>query len=405
MKEEHYDLTVIGGGIAGLASARATQLQFPNMKILLLEKEQTLGKHQTGHNSGVLHSGVYYVPGSLKAKMCVAGRREMVAYAQQKNIPHDVCGKIITARSEQELPRLEQILEYGNENGLTGLEMVDSKTIQELEPHCQGIKAIHVPEAGIINYRQVALSMANDLLAINSKSQITTGEELVQIKKIDQAHQLTTNKNVYTSKKMIFCGGLFADRLVRKQGIEIAERIVGFRGDYYELTAHAQHKVNNLIYPVPDSNFPFLGVHFTRMIDGGVECGPNAVFTFKREGYAKTDFNLHDTLDALGYAGTWNLFKKHWRYGLEEYRRAFSKPKFLKTLQRLIPGLTMDDIQPGRAGVRAVLLSPEGDTRSDFTIKKGEDSLHILNAPSPAATASLAIGREICKRAVVDFEW
>ena len=399
-----YDVTIIGGGIVGLATMLACQRRYPEMRILLLEKENQLATHQTGHNSGVLHSGVYYQPGSLKAKLCTRGRAQMVAFAETHGVDHDVCGKIITATDPSELPRLEKIFSIGQENGLEGLRLIGPKDIREIEPHCAGIKAIYVPQAGIINYRQVGLKMAAEIERLQPNSQLLTGQQVVSIKRGDGVQEVRTQNASYQSRKLIFCAGLYADRLAREQGVSIPERIVGFRGDYYELTDQAKTKVRHLIYPVPNPDFPFLGVHFTRMIEGGVECGPNAVFTFKREGYGKTDFHLGDTVDALSYKGTWNLFRKNWRFGLNEYRRAFSKQQFLATLQRLIPDLTLADIQPGRSGVRAVLLNPAGDTRSDFRIERGEDSLHVLNAPSPAATASLAIGEVIAERAVRELE-
>ena len=405
MPKPTYDLTLIGGGIVGLGIALAVQRAYPDLHLLLLEKEATLGVHQTGHNSGVLHSGVYYTPGSLKARLCVSGRQSMVDFARTHGVDHEVCGKLITATDAAELPRLQQILESGRENGLAGLRLIDSREIRELEPHCTGVRALHVPQAGIINYRQVALKMAEEIMRLQPASRILTGQEVIGTVKDAHGHRVNTRRAGFRSKHMIFCGGLFADRLARDQGVEIAERIVGFRGDYYELTDAARGKVRNLIYPVPDPDFPFLGVHFTRMIDGGVECGPNAVFTFKREGYGKTDFHFGDTVSALTYPGTWRLFAKHWRFGLGEYRRAFSKQRFLTTLQRLVPDLTLADIQPARAGVRAVLLSPEGETRSDFRIERGEDSLHVLNAPSPAATASLTIGEEVREMAAEAFGW
>lgn len=400
-----YDLSIIGGGIVGLATALAVQRSFPEMKVLVLEKEAELATHQTGHNSGVLHSGVYYQPGSLKARLCRKGRQQMVDFAREHEIDHDVCGKIITATAPEELPRLEHILKTGRENGLAGLKMIGPREIKEIEPHCAGIQAIFVPQSGIINYQEVALAMAAEIRKRQPRSAILTGKEVSGVKATDEGHQLYTAREQYRAKKMIFCGGLFADRLAREQGLKIPEQIVGFRGDYYELTPPGEAKVRHLIYPVPDPAFPFLGVHFTRMIGGGIECGPNAVFTFKREGYGKADFNWQDTREALGYAGTWKLFRKNWKFGLNEYRRAFSKEQFLKTLQRLIPDLSLADIRPGRSGVRAVLLTPEGDTRSDFRIEPGPDSLHVLNAPSPAATASLAIGEEICQQAVKQFGW
>ena len=400
-----YDLTIVGGGIVGLATGLAVQRAHPDLKLLILEKEKELARHQTGHNSGVLHSGVYYAPGSLKARLCTRGRGEMVDFAREHGLAHDVCGKIITATEESELPRLRHILDTGRRNGLDGLRLIGPAEIREFEPHCAGIAAIHVPQAGIIDYRAVARRMAEEVLRLGKNSAIRTGREVTAIVREGREHCITAGGERYRSRAMIFCGGLFADRLARAQGVAVPERIVGFRGDYYELTAAARGKVRNLIYPVPDPAFPFLGVHFTRMVGGGVECGPNAVFTFKREGYGKTDFNLADTRDALGYRGTWQLFRKHWRFGLTEYHRAFSRTQFLRTLQRLIPSLKPTDIRPGRAGVRAVLLSPAGETRSDFRIVEGEDSLHVLNAPSPAATASLAIGQEIRERAAVAFGW
>lgn len=400
-----YDLTIIGGGIVGLATALAVQQRTPGLSVLLLEKEATLASHQTGHNSGVLHSGVYYAPGSLKAKLCTRGRQRMVDFARAHDVPHDVCGKIITATDEAELPRLHQIYTTGRENGLTGLRLIDPAEIRAIEPHCAGRQAIFVPQAGIIDYRAVALRMADEVRRLGRRSRILTGRPVTRLRADGADHLVTAGTDTFRTRHLIFCGGLFADRLARAQGLTVPERIVGFRGDYYELTPAARHKVRHLIYPVPDPAFPFLGVHFTRMVGGGIECGPNAVFTFKREGYGKTDFSLADTRDALSYGGTWRLFRRHWRFGLNEYRRAFSKRRFLQTLQRLIPDLQPADIRPGRAGVRAVLLSPDGETRSDFRIEEGPGSLHVLNAPSPAATASLAIGDEIADRAARAFGW
>ena len=407
MQSKHtYDLVLIGGGIVGLATALAVQRRYPDLRLLLLEKETALASHQTGHNSGVLHSGVYYTPGSLKARLCVRGRRQMVDFAREHGIDHDVCGKLITATDPAELPRLHHILRMGTENGLDGIRLIDPREIREIEPHCTGVGALYVPQSGIINYREVALRMAQEISRLQPASQVLTGHAVVGVQDLDAGrHLVQTPKHSFIAGKLICCGGLYADHLARTLGVAIEERIVGFRGDYYELTPAARQKVRNLIYPVPDPDFPFLGVHFTRMIEGGVECGPNAVFTFKREGYRKTDFHLPDTLDALTYRGTWQLFRRHWRFGLGEYRRAFSKRRFLTTLQRLIPDLSMQDIQPGRSGVRAVLLSPEGETRSDFRIAEGRGSLHILNAPSPAATASLAIGEEVAAMATTAFGW
>lgn len=403
--KETYDLTIVGGGIVGLASAYAIQRKFPDLRIAIIEKEDRLAAHQTGHNSGVLHSGIYYQPGSLKARLCKKGREQIVAFARAKNIPHNVCGKVIVATGQEEIPRLKQILETGKENKLEHLQWLDAAQIRHHEPHCQGLAGIYVPQSGIIDYPAVAEKLAEEIKYINPESALLLATEVTDIQTADRQSTVLTNRGTFITQKTIFCGGLFADRLAALDGIELPERIVGFRGDYYELTQSAAHKVRNLIYPVPDPVFPFLGVHFTRMVRGGIECGPNAVFTFKREGYGKTDFDWQDTRAALSYKGTWKLFRKNWQFGLKEYHRAFSKKRFLETLQRLIPDLEMGDIRPGRSGVRAVLLTPEGDTKSDFRIERGENSIHVLNAPSPAATASLAIGDEVCRMAVKEFKW
>ena len=319
-----YDIAVIGGGIVGAATFYKLQKKFPNLSIVLFEKEKVLADHQTGNNSGVIHSGLYYKPGSLKARNCIQGRKELVQFAKDYNIAHDVCGKVVVATDQRELPNMDKIFNTGLENGIE-------------------------------------------------------------------------------ARYLVFCAGLQADRLARKDGVDLKEQVVGFRGDYYELTPEARYKVKNLIYPVPNPDFPFLGVHFTRMTDGEIECGPNAVFTFKREGYGKTDFSLRDTYDALTYKGTWKLFFNNMSFGINEYRRAFSKKLFLKTLQRMIPSLTMEDIHPGRSGVRALLLAEDGDTRDDFRIEYHGNSIHVLNAPSPAATASLAIGEYIAVEAQKHF--
>jgi len=372
--------------------------------MLLIEKESRLADHQTGHNSGVIHSGIYYKPGSLKAINCVNGRRELVRFAQEHRIAHDICGKLIVATDQKELPHLEKIHQHGLENGIEDMRRVTPDEIREIEPHCTGIAGVFVGCTGIIDFRGATETMAALSMAIQSESRVHTSEKALDfIRRDDGTTLVVTEKGKYIAGKLIFCGGLQADRLARKDGVNLPERVVGFRGDYYELTEQARHKVKNLIYPVPNPDFPFLGVHFTRMTDGSVECGPNAVFTFKREGYGKTAFNLSDTLDALSYSGTWKLFYKNMKFGLDEYRRAFSKQLFLKTLQRLVPSLTMDDIEPGRAGVRALLLRRDGDTRDDFRIEYTDHSIHVLNAPSPAATAALAIGDNVREMAEKHF--
>ncbi len=399
-----FDIAIIGGGIVGAATFYKVQKQNPTLLIALFEKEEILADHQTGHNSGVLHSGLYYKPGSLKAKNCIEGRKELVEFAKEHGIAHDVCGKVVVATHESELANMERIYQTGLENKIEGLKKISAAEVKEIEPHVESIGGLLVPCTGIIDFRAATRKMVELALAINPLSAVFLGHEVQSITKNTYVSTLQTNKGAFESVYLIFCAGLQADRLARKDGVQLKEQVVGFRGDYYELTHEASHKVKNLIYPVPNPDFPFLGVHFTRMTDGEIECGPNAVFTFKREGYGKTDFSFRDTWDALTYKGTWKLFFNNMAFGINEYRRAFSKKLFLKTLQRIIPSLTMDDIKPGRAGVRALLLAQDGDTKDDFRIEYHGNSIHVLNAPSPAATASLAIGEYIANEANTHFK-
>ncbi len=403
-EQKKYDIAIIGGGIVGAATLYKLQKAYPNLTIALIEKEEHLADHQTGNNSGVIHSGLYYAPGSLKAKNCVKGRHELVDFAQKYGVAHDVCGKVVVATKESELPFMDKIFQNGIANNTEGIEKITGEQVKDIEPHVEGIAGIWVPCTGIIDYRGATEKMVEVAVGINSNSDVFLGREAQGFVHHENYSEIKTNKGDLQANKLIFCGGLQADRLARKDGVKIKEKVVGFRGDYYELTDEAKHKVKNLIYPVPNPDFPFLGVHFTRMTNGEIECGPNAVFTFKREGYGKTDFSLKDTASALSYSGTWKLFFKNMSFGINEYRRAFSKKLFLKTLQGLIPLLTMDDIKPGRSGVRALLLSEDGDTRDDFRIEYGKNSIHVLNAPSPAATASLAIGEEILEMAKKHFD-
>lgn len=403
MNQDSFDIAIIGGGIVGAATFYQIQKRYPGLKIALLEKESKLAPHQTGHNSGVMHSGLYYKPRSLKATNCVKGREELVAFARENDIPHDVCGKIVVATEESELPYLDKIYETGLKNGLSEIRKINAAEIKEHEPFCEGIAGLWVPYTGIIDYVKATEKMVDIAISMQPDSKLMLNTEALSFQKMGDQTEIRTSQNPVNARHIIFCGGLQADRLARKDHVALAEHVVGFRGDYYELSDSAKHKVRNLIYPVPNPDFPFLGVHFTRMTNGDIECGPNAVFTFKREGYRKTDFNFTDTADALSYKGTWNLFFHNMSFGINEYRRAFSKKLFLKTLQRLIPSLTMNDIHPGRSGVRALLLSENGDTRDDFKIEYKEESIHVLNAPSPAATASLAIGTNICELAEKHF--
>jgi len=398
-----YDIAVIGGGIVGAATLYKLQKKYPTKKIILIEKMNLLADHQTGHNSGVIHSGLYYKPGSLKARNCIQGRHELVAFAKEHGIKHDICGKVVVATDPAELPHMEKIFQIGLENQIEGIKMISAEEVKEHEPFVESIGGIWVPCTGIIDFRGATEKMVELALAINSESKLVLGQEVLEIQKGEKTSNIITNKDEFRAEYLVFCAGLQADRLAKKDGVKLKEKVVGFRGDYYELTEEAKHKIKNLIYPVPNPDFPFLGVHFTRMTDGEIECGPNAVFTFKREGYGKTDFSWRDTWDALTYGGTWKLFFKNMSFGINEYRRAFSKRLFLKTLQRMVPSLTMEDIKPGRAGVRALLLAQDGDTRDDFRIEYHGKSIHVLNAPSPAATASLAIGGYIADEAEKHF--
>ena len=396
---ERYDISVVGGGIVGLATAYKLQLKYPNINIIVIEKEKKVALHQTGRNSGVIHSGLYYTPGSFRAKNCVEGRQELVDFARRHKIPHDICGKIILATNEEEVDRLLQLKKNGEKNGLTGLKLINNQEVQDIEPFAVGLQGLFVPQAGIIDYQSVAKKFTELIQQINKNSRVVTDCEVIDIKD----DRLFSTKGDIICSHSIFCGGLFSDRLAQKDNAKYDMRIVGFRGDYYMLKEDAQHKVKNLIYPVPNPEFPFLGVHFTRMTDGSIECGPNAVFTFKREGYKRLSFSMRDTLDSLSFLGTWRLFINHWKFGLNEYMRSFSKRLFLNQLRRMIPSLRMRDIEVGRSGVRAMALDKNGEIIDDFRIVSNNNNIHVLNAPSPAATACLAIADEILKIAEKDF--
>jgi len=398
-----FDIVVVGGGIVGLASAYKIARNHPGISIAVLEKEQQIAAHQTGHNSGVIHSGLYYKPGSNKAKTCAKGRKELIAFAKEHGIRYEICGKIIVATKEKELANLEQIFHNGLENEIEGIEKIGPNEINEIEPFCHGIAGMRVSCTGIIDFTEVAKKLA-ELIEAKEKNKVLNSHKVLAFDKHDYFTNVVTNNGTLDARYIINCAGLQCDRVAKMCGVEPRMRIVPFRGDYYELTEQAKEKVKNLVYPVPDPELPFLGVHFTRRIDGSVECGPNAVFSFKREGYSKTDFSLPDSWDALSYRGTWKLFRRQWKYGLSEYARAFSKKLFLRRLQRLIPSLQVDDIKPGNAGVRAQAVGWDGEPIDDFRIERREGSIHVLNAPSPAATASLAIGDYINQIASEHFE-
>jgi len=399
MKELKYDIAIIGGGIVGLATAYQIQKEFPKLHLIILEKESKLASHQTGRNSGVIHSGLYYKPDSLRAKNCVKGREQLIEFARENNITHDICGKIVLATNKEEVKILEALKINGIKNGLKDLKILSPKEFKKIEPNTEGVAALWVPQAGIINYKVVCNKFADLIKQMNPKSKIAFNCELLDV---DDGLLFSTN-GVYKTKHTIFCGGLFSDRLAKKDKVKLEMQIVGFRGDYYYLSDKAKSKVRNLIYPVPNPEFPFLGVHFTRMIDGDIECGPNAVFTFKREGYKKMDFSWQDTLEALSFLGTWRMFINHWKFGFNEYRRAFSKALFLKELKKMIPTLEMEDINVGRSGVRAMALGYDGEVIDDFKMVRNKNNLHVLNTPSPAATACLAVGEQIMRKAKSHF--
>ena len=400
MQNTEFDIAIVGGGIVGLACAFQLQTNFPDLNIVVFEKEKELAFHQTGRNSGVIHSGLYYKSGSFKAINCVKGRKQLIEFAQKNNIDFDICGKIVVAVNTEESQRLEQLKINGEQNGLEGLKLLNPAEFKKIEPNAEGVKALWVPQAGIIDYKEVTNRFAENVKLMNSNSEIITNCHVLDY----NDSLIKTSKGNFKAKHIIFCGGLFSDRLALKDKVKLDLQIVGFRGDYYSLAESAKSKVNNLIYPVPNTEFPFLGVHFTRMTNGDIECGPNAVFTFKREGYSKTAFSIKDTFQALSFSGTRKLFINHWKFGLNEYKRAFSKSLFLKELQKMMPSLKMNDIIKGRSGVRAMALGSDGQVIDDFKIVKNKNNIHVLNAPSPGATACLAIGEQILEEAKKHFK-
>ena len=396
-----YDITIIGGGIVGTATAFSI-LKQKNVKLLLLEAESSLAAHQTGNNSGVIHSGLYYKPGSLKAKNCTIGREMMYAFCQEHTLPFDKCGKVVVATSKEEIPALTLLEERGAANGLTGLKRISAEEIKQYEPYANGIEGLFVPQTGIVDYVAVTnkyaelIEKAGGVIKINSR--------LVSVKVKNDELILTTNNEEFITKFIVNCGGLQSDRIAKLCGVDPGLMIIPFRGEYYKIKKEKQFLVKNLIYPVPDIKFPFLGVHFTRMINGGVEAGPNAVLAFKREGYKKTDFSFTDLLEMKMYPGFWKMAAKFYKMGYQEFRRSFSKDLFVKSLQKLIPEITSEDIEVGGAGVRAQALERDGKLVDDFRIVEARRMIHVLNAPSPAATASLSIGKTISAMVIKRYE-
>lgn len=396
-----FDLTIIGGGIIGLASALEAVQRHPKLRLLVLEKEGQLAAHQTGHNSGVIHSGIYYKPGSLKAQTCVSGAKALSTFCEQHSIPYERCGKVVVATSADELPRLEELFRRGTANGVEGLEMIGPEQLREIEPHATGIKALYVPTTGIIDFPQVARTYAK--LVQEYGGEIRTRHPVQKIVYANSGLVLETLQGAVRTRFLINCSGLFCDRLARMAGARPELQIVPFRGEYYTIAPQRRSLVKNLIYPVPDPALPFLGVHFTRTMDGMVEAGPNAVLAFAREGYRKTDVNWRDLRETLTFPGFWFMARKYWQTGMGEMYRSFSKQAFLKALQRLLPELTERDLQPGGSGVRAQAIAASGALVDDFVISLTGNALHVLNAPSPGATASLAIGRLIVEKAAQAF--
>jgi L-2-hydroxyglutarate oxidase LhgO len=389
-------IAIIGGGIVGLATAHQLLDRFPSTRLLLLEKESGPGKHQTGHNSGVLHCGLYYKPGSAKARLAVQGIRQMVEFCQRHTIPHEICGKIVVAAQEDELPHLHALYERGQANGLEGLRLLGPEQIRELEPRAAGLEALHVPQEGIVDYTAVVHAMVDEIRGKGGEIRFSSEVTGLQNR---NGWTIETTSGEYKAEFIINCAGLYCDRISRKAGARDPAKIVPFRGEYYKLHPDRQHLVRNLIYPVANPKFPFLGVHFTRLIHGGIEAGPNAVLAFAREGYRHTDVSLRDMVETLTYRGFWNFLLRYPAMCWEEFRRSYSKRLFCLSLQRLVPDIRIEDLSPGGAGVRAQALAPSGELVQDFHFVEQDRALHVLNAPSPAATASLAIADEIVNRA------
>jgi L-2-hydroxyglutarate oxidase len=400
LERDEYDIAVIGGGIVGLATAMAL-VRAGVDRLVVLEAETELAAHQTGHNSGVIHSGLYYKPGSLKARLCVAGREALYAFCAERDIPHERCGKVVVATNARERDALDELERRGRANGLHGIRRLNGPELRAIEPHVFGEVGLHVPDTGIVDYRAVAEAYAQVIR--DAGAQVATDMRVGGYRRTGDRHVLVTGAGAVACRYLINCAGLQSDRVARMCGVEPGVRIIPFRGEYHELAPDRRHLVKHLIYPVPDPRFPFLGVHFTRMIDGGVEAGPNAVLAFRREGYSKIAFSFRDALAIAGFGGFWRLARKHWRMGAGEMRRSWSKPAFVRALQRLIPEITAADLTTGGAGVRAQAVECDGKLVDDFRIIDQANMVHVLNAPSPAATASISIGEYIAGHALDAF--
>ena len=395
------DLAIVGGGIVGLGTALALTEEHPRLRVAVLDKEPQLGTHQTGHNSGVIHSGVYYKPGSLKARLCVDGARRMKQFCDTHGIKWEGCGKVIVATDERELPRLQNIFERGQANGLAGLKMLSAEEVRAYEPNCRAVRAVHVPETGIVDYAQVVAKMAE--LLQQRGARLLPGWGVTGIRRQGGALVLETAQGALEARHLVNCAGLHSDRVAALMGVTPEVRIIPFRGEYYMLRPERRSIVRGLIYPVPDPEFPFLGVHFTRTIHGDVEAGPNAVLAFAREGYRLRTVRPADLLGTLGYAGFWHMARRYWRVGAFEMYRSASKAAFVRSLQKLVPDIAATDLERGGAGVRAQAVAPDGSLVDDFRISVTAGAVHVVNAPSPGATASLAIGRHVAGVAAETF--
>lgn len=388
-----YDLIIVGGGIVGLATALKIKQANPALNLLILEKEKDIATHQTGHNSGVIHSGLYYKPGSLKATNCIRGYTELIQFCQEENIPYELCGKIVVATAPEELPIMDSLYERGIQNGLTGLRKLSAGELKEYEPHVNGLGGILVPQTGIVDYKVVAQHYLAQIRSLGGE--IVFDTKVIAVRKKGSFQEIVTENRTYETGLLVNCAGLYSDKLAKMTMPNVNFKIIPFRGEYYQLAKEKEYLVKNLIYPVPDPNFPFLGVHFTRMIGGGIEAGPNAVLAFRREGYTKTAFHLREFGETLGWPGFQKVAYKYWRTGFGEMHRSWSKAAFTKALQKLMPEITQDDLIPGGAGIRAQACDKNGGLIDDFLILEGEGVVNVCNAPSPAATSSLSIGQTI----------
>lgn len=401
MPESRYDVLIIGGGVVGLGVALEITRRFPRKKLLVIEKEDRVARHQSGHNSGVIHSGVYYKPGSLKARLCVSGAAAMIEFCREHDIPHTVCGKVIVATQPEELPRLEELRRRGEANGLAGLRSIGPEELREIEPHAKGLQAMWVPQTGTTDYALVCEKYAE--LIANGGGEVLTGARAMAIRRSATEIAVETSKGAFVTAAVINCAGLHSDRISRMAGDDPGIMIVPFRGEYYDLKPERASLVRALIYPVPDPQFPFLGVHFTRRITGKVDAGPNAILALAREGYRHSNINLRDLAGSLTYGGFWRMAGRHWRNGMGEWRRSLSKAAFVRALQRLLPEIRESDLVPGGSGVRAQALKPDGALVDDFQFVPSGKILHVLNVPSPAATASLMIGKTIVDTAATNL--